>query len=210
MLSRLADAAHKANPATIIVIVSDHGFVKLTHHVNLTIPFLKAGLIQMSGDASPEDRSVTGWRAQLWLAGGMAAVMLHDANDAESVRQVGALLGTLAADPENGIAAVLDREEIKRRGGFPDAAFLVVFKPGYYAGDEDTGDLVTAISEASGGHGFSPEFPEMRSSFFMAGPGIAHHRDLGLIDMLQIAPTVAAVLHVALPTAKATPLAVRP
>jgi len=49
----------------------------------------------------------------------------------------------------------------------------------------------------------------MRSSFFLVGPGIAAHRDLGLIDMLQIAPTVAAILNVSLPTATATPLHVQ-
>lgn len=211
MLSRIAAAAHEANPATVIVIVSDHGFVKLTHRVNLTIPFLKAGLIQTKDDAGDsEEGSVTGWKAQLWTAGGMEAVMLHDPHDAQTAQQTGALLRTLASNPDNGIAEVLDQAQIKRRGGFPDAAFLVVFKLGYYAGDEETGDMVTPISDSEGSHGFSPEFPEMRSSFFVAGPGIAHHHDLGLIDMRQIAPTVAAILHVRMPTAKAKPLAVRP
>jgi hypothetical protein len=58
--------------------------------------------------------------------------------------------------------------------------------------------------------GFSPEYPEMRASFFAVGAGIAHQRDLGVIDMRQIAPTVAKILGVAMPTAKATPLNVKP
>jgi predicted AlkP superfamily pyrophosphatase or phosphodiesterase len=210
MVARLAAAAREADPAAVLLVVSDHGFAQLTHHVNLTIPFLKAGLLQMSDDADPEDRSIAGWKAQLWMSGGMAAVMLHDPADKLAAQQAGDLLHKLAADPANGIAAVLDHEAIRQRGGFPDAAFLVVFKPGYYAGTEETGDLVTPISGSHGGHGFSPDFPEMRSSFFMAGPGIAHHRDLGLIDMRQIASTVAAILGVPLPTAKATPLNVHP
>ena len=44
------------------------------------------------------------------------------------------MLTKLAADPANGIAEVLDREAISKRGAFPDAAFLVVLKPGYYTG----------------------------------------------------------------------------
>jgi hypothetical protein len=99
---------------------------------------------------------------------------------------------------------------VRRSGGFPDAAFIVAFKPGYYAGNEETGDVVTAITDSRGGHGYSPEFAEMRASFFLAGPGIARHRDLGLIDMRQIAPTVAAILKVRFPTAKAEPLRVAP
>jgi hypothetical protein len=42
----------------------------------------------------------------------------------------------------------------------------------------------------------------------MSGPGIARHRDLGVIDMRQIAPTVAAQLEVHL-SGGAAPLRVR-
>jgi hypothetical protein len=41
----------------------------------------------------------------------------------------------------------------------------------------------------------------MRAAFFAAGSGIAAGRDLGIIDMRQIAPTVAALLGVKLPSA---------
>jgi hypothetical protein len=66
--------------------------------------------------------------------------------------------------------------------------------------------LVSEIPGTPGSHGFSPEYPEMRASLFIAGNGIAHHRDLGIIDMRQIAPTVAGILNVQMPTAKAAPL----
>ena len=206
MVARIAAAAREADPSTVILIVSDHGFVKLTHHVNLRIPFLKAGLIQMSNDPNPDDRSMTGWKAMPWFSGGMAAIMMHDPADKQALSQTADLLHKLAADPNNGIAAVLNHDEILKRGGFPDAAYVVVFKSGYYAGNEESGAVITPINGSKGSHGFSPEFPEMHSSFFLAGPGIAPHRDLGQIDMLQIAPTVAAILNISLPTAKATPL----
>jgi hypothetical protein len=50
----------------------------------------------------------------------------------------------------------------------------------------------------------------MRAAFFAAGSGIARHRDLGVIDMRRIAPSVAAVLGVPLASATAAPLALRP
>ena len=153
---------------------------------------------------------VSSWKAEPWMAGGMAAIVLHDANDPATEQQVKAMLDGLAADPANGIAEILDRNAIKKRGAFPDAAFLVVLKPGYYTGSAISGSLVTPVPGTRGSHGFSPEYPEMRSSFFALGAGIAHHRDLGLVDMRQIAPTVAGILHVPMPTAKATPLHVEP
>jgi len=210
MVSRLAAGALANDASTMVVVVSDHGFVTLTHAVNLYIPFLQAGLIQTVVNPETRAPAITSWKAQPWLAGGMAAIVLHDADDHQTEQQVRELLQKLAADENNGIAAILDRDAIKARGGFPDAAFLVVLKSGYTTGSGTSGNLVSAIPEEKGGHGFSPEFPEMRASLFMAGTGIAHHRDLGVIDMRQIAPTVANILNLQMLSAKATPLHVQP
>jgi predicted AlkP superfamily pyrophosphatase or phosphodiesterase len=210
MVARLASAALRNDPSTVIVIVSDHGFVTVTHKVNLYIPFLEAGLIQAIIDPETKAPTISSWKAEPWLAGGMAAIMLHDPNDHATEQQVRELLAKLAADPNNGIAAVLERDAIKKTGGFPDAAFLVVLKSGYLTGTVTSGNLVTPISGSKGSHGFSPEFPEMRASFFMSGVGIAHHRDLGVIDMRQIAPTMAKILNLPMLSARAAPLPVQP
>jgi predicted AlkP superfamily pyrophosphatase or phosphodiesterase len=210
MVARLANAALECNPSTIIVIVSDHGFDALTHTVNLYIPFLKAGLMQAAVDAEGKSTRIVSWKAQPWLAGGMAAILLHDKDDRQTERQVGDLLQTLAANPDNGISAILDRNAIKKTGGFPDAAYVVVLKPGYTTGAATSGNLVLDTASERGGHGFSPEFPQMRASFFIAGTGIARHRDLGIIDMRQIAPTLAGILNLQMPSATAAPLGIRP
>jgi predicted AlkP superfamily pyrophosphatase or phosphodiesterase len=211
MVARLADAALKIDSSTVVLIVSDHGFLTLTHAVNLNVPFAQSGLIQAAPNSDPSSPTIAAWKAMPWTAGGMAAIMLHDAGDRQTEQQVRELLTKLAADENNGIQEILDREAMKERGGFPDAAFVVVLKQGYYlAGTGLTGSIVVPISSRRGSHGFSPEFPEMRASFFIVGAGIAHHRDLGVIDMRQIAPTVARILNAPMPTAKATPLHVQP
>jgi predicted AlkP superfamily pyrophosphatase or phosphodiesterase len=210
MVARLAHQAVANDPSTVVVVVSDHGFLTITHGVNLLIPFLQAGLIEMKTSAGSKTPAITSWKAQPWMAGGMAAIMLHDPHDEPTRQQVRELLAKLAADPENGIAQVLDHEELVKRGGFPDAAFLVILKQGYYTGTATTGSLITPIEGTRGSHGFSPEFAEMHSSFLAMGAGIARHRDLGTIDMRQIAPTVAGILHAPLPLAKATPLGLKP
>ena len=210
MVARLAHQLFAGNPNAVLVIVSDHGFENVSNYVNLAVPFVQAGLVQASVNPATKSPVVNSWKAEPWMAGGMAAIMLHDPSDYATEQQVKAMLDGLAADPDNGIAELLDRDAIKERGGFPDAAFLVVLKPGYYTGTALTGSLITPIPGHRGSHGFSPEDPEMRSSFFAAGAGIARHRDLGLVDMRQIAPTVAGILHARMPTAKATPLHVAP
>ncbi|HEY1649346.1 MAG TPA: ectonucleotide pyrophosphatase/phosphodiesterase [Terracidiphilus sp.] len=209
MVARLAKQQLANDPAAVLLVVSDHGFMNLTHVVNLQIPFLKAGLMQYTADPATKAQTIA-WKAQPWMAGGMAAIMLKDPNDAQTRDQVRALLARLAADPANGIAQVFDHDAALKHGAFPDAAFLVVFQAGYYAGFSTSGRLVSRVGNVFGSHGFSPEYPEMRASFFALGSGVAHHRDLGVIDMRQIAPTVAHILGAPMQTAKAPPLHLQP
>ena len=76
-------------------------------------------------------------------------------------------------------------------GGFPNATFVVDLQTDYQLGYATQGELVTP-APSTGMHGYLPSHPEMRSSFFLRGKGIAAGRDLGIIDMRQIAPTLAA------------------
>jgi predicted AlkP superfamily pyrophosphatase or phosphodiesterase len=197
-LKQLFAASRANDPDAIDVVVSDHGFTPIHHRVNLMRAFLQAQLLESGG----------AWKAQPWGAGGMAAIMLKDPNDAQIAGKVRDLLQSLKSDPRNGIADILERDAILKRGAFPAASFLIVMKLGYYVIGDTTSALVSDIEGERGSHGFSPEYPEMRASFFIAGTGIARHRDLGVIDMRQIAPTVAQLLKVRLPSATQTPLAV--
>ena len=205
-IGELITAAKAANPATTVVIVSDHGFAPIHEEVNLYLPFLQAGLIT-AGKPAPGSSTptVAAWTAEPWLAGGMAAIMLHDPNDAAVRQQVKALLDTLAADPANGIDRILTGPEAEAKGAFPGASFLVLMRVGFYTGAAFTGPLLRSTA-GHGTHGYSPDAPEMRSSFFAMGPHVAHGQDLGQIDMRAIAPTVAAVLGISLPSAAEKPL----
>jgi len=191
---------HAAPGRFTLCVVSDHGFAAVQHDMNLAAAFVAAGLISVDAGGR-----ITAWQATPWPAGGTAAIMLADPHD-ESVRgRVRALLERLSQDPANGIDRVLDHAAIVAGRGFPDAAFLVAFRPGFELGPALNGDLVTAPANL-GMHGFLPEFPEMRSSFFIVGPGVPAGRALGEIDMRQIAPTVARALHVTLHDAELPPV----
>jgi hypothetical protein len=201
MIGRLM-AQELANfPAAVIMIVSDHGFARVEHDTNLYIPFLEAGLIELDKSASGAPK-VKSWLAEPWLAGCMAPIVLHDSADTATLNKVRALIQGLAADPGNGIEAVLDHNAVAALGGFPETPLVITFKPGYCNGQALSGPLVTDSAE-KGAHGYNPATSvEMRASFFVAGKGIARSKNLGVIDMRQIAPTVAQLLGVSLPTAK--------
>ena len=209
LVGELIDAAHAANAATTVVIVSDHGFAPIHDAVNLYIPFIQAGLMTMGkpgyGSAEPV---VSSWTAEPWLAGGMAAVMLHDPSgpDATATRaKVKQLLDTLAADPSNGTDRIVPGDQLPALGAFPGAAFLILMRVGSATGTAFSGPLLTP-TPGRGTHGFAPDNPEMYASFLAMGPLVLRGKDLGLIDMRQIAPTVANLLGVSLPGADAKPL----
>jgi predicted AlkP superfamily pyrophosphatase or phosphodiesterase len=197
----LVAAARKSEPDVVIVIVSDHGFQAIEHDVNLAIPFLAAGLATVDA----KTHKVTGWQAEPWSAGGSVAVVLKDPNDKALHDKVAALLKQLAADPANGIAKVIDKAEIEKRGGAVEASFWIDLKLGYEMGRNFVGPLVTAGS-IKGTHGYFPDHKEMRATFMIDGASVKKHGSLGEIDMRDIAPTVAKVLGVSLPSATGKPV----
>ena len=101
----------------------------------------------------------------------------------------------------HGIDRVLDAAALRERGGFPEAAFVVGLKPEWHAGGSLDGPL-TAKATVGGMHGALPDLPDMRASFFLVGPGVPAGRSLGLIDMRDIATTLARRLDLPLPTAE--------
>jgi predicted AlkP superfamily pyrophosphatase or phosphodiesterase len=198
-IGKLVADAKKAEPDLVVAIVSDHGFAPVQHNINLTAPFVQAGLITLNAD-----KKVTAWQAQPW-GGASAAIVLAHPDDAALKTKVSTLLKELAAKPELGIAGVADASQIAQMGGSPMASFWVDFKNGYTMGSDPTAPAVSPGS-VKGTHGYFPTHPEMRATFILSGASITKRGSLGEIDMRDIAPTLAKVLKVSLPSADGKPL----
>jgi hypothetical protein len=56
-------------------------------------------------------------------------------------------------------------------------------------------------TKVSGTHGALNDLRELRSSFFVVGGGVPKNKNLGLIDMRDIAPTLAHLAGLSLPSA---------
>jgi hypothetical protein len=203
-VGQIIDAELAQNPDATIIVVSDHGFVRVDHHVALNALLAQAGLIRLAPKGTNDGAPVLGWDAQAWESGGSAAIVLRDPNDDDVQKRVRELLAKAAADPAYGIDRVIDHDDLVKAGGFPNATFLVDFKPGWSTGGGLRGAVLTD-APGTGTHGYMPDHPELRSSLFVMGKAIAKGRDLGLVDMRRIAPTVAEMLGVKLPAAKLPP-----
>jgi hypothetical protein len=115
--------------------------------------------------------------------------------------QVAATLRRLLPIKKNGLAREVPAAELKRYA--PElknwvAAFSTL--PGYIAVEDSHGPAV-GPGNYKGVHGLWPARPNYRSVFIVSGDGIRPIH-LGEIDSLDIAPTLASILGVALPAAR--------
>jgi predicted AlkP superfamily pyrophosphatase or phosphodiesterase len=208
MVGVLAEAIRSVARNAAICVVSDHGMARVDHELNLRTAFVEAGLITPASAQRPAGSpAIADWKAQPWIAGGSAAILLKDPIDKETVAKVSALLQKLASDPSNGISGILDRKAIAALGGSPEAEFWVDLQPGFAMGAAMTGPVQRAVA-VKGTHGYAPTHPEMTAAFFLSGPGIRKGDSLGRIDLRSIASTLAKVLDVSLPGADLKPLPV--
>jgi arylsulfatase A-like enzyme len=196
LVGEVRSAAERAGRGrAVVAVVSDHGFARTRRELDLGQAMRAAGLASYDSHGR-----LVSWKALVWSSVGSAAIMLHDPADVSTRRRVERLLGDLAAAPDSPIERVLSGDEARAAGGFPAAAFVVGMKPDARVVDRWEGWLVRDAT-LEGSHGQLPEPGAMDASFIVSGPGVPRGRDLGRVDMRDVAPTLAALLGVTLPSA---------
>lgn len=202
MVGILTDAIRTVKPGAIVAVASDHGFSEVSRVLRVDAAFEREGLISFDPRATTyNDSEVVDWVALRLPSGGSAPVFLKDPEDDEAYKRVGGFLNDLAENSEHGIASILDRTEIARLGGNPEADYWIDFEPGFTASQHLDGSL-TASRDPRGTHGYSPTHKEMDSALFITGDGVRAGLNLDRIDMRNIAPTLAKALGLSLPTAE--------
>jgi predicted AlkP superfamily pyrophosphatase or phosphodiesterase len=196
LVGQVRAAAEQAGSGrAVICVVSDHGFVRTEKELHLNAALAEAGLLQLN-----EFGRVQSWRAFAWYAGGSAGIVVREADDQKTREEVRTLLSQLTSEDESGIDRVIAGSEATTLGGFNGVEWVVSMRPGYRLGTNLRGPARIA-GKVGGTHGYLPDVPEMDACFFLAGPGIASGVSLGRIDMRDIAPTLAGLLGLSLPTA---------
>ena len=205
LVGRVREAAEKTWGVRFsLAVVSDHGHARTVRELRLNEALRAAGLISLN-----EAGHVTDWRAFGWGTGGSSAIMLRDPKDEATRALVASVLETLKGMQESPIERVLDQGEAEKEGGFPGAAFVVGVQKDVRIGARMEAPILGPGLPA-GEHGHFSNNTDMDASFFVAGPAVARGRDLGRIDMRDIAPTLARLLGLKLPSAEGHDLLDRP
>jgi hypothetical protein len=199
LLAAILRAAREALPHLAVVLVSDHGFLRIDREVRPNVALRRAGLLQTVGEGV--EMRVSSYRAVTWRAGGSAAIMGSSAVKTE----VRAVFDDLASAPENGIASVLDGVVVESEGGFPGALVVLQAADGVTF-SERVDDPLVAPTRYKGGHGHAPTRREMNASLILEGDGVRAGAALGDVAMVDVAPTIAALLGVHLDGIEGRPL----
>ncbi|MDY4971171.1 MAG: alkaline phosphatase family protein [Lachnospiraceae bacterium] len=192
----IAEAKRITDGHVIICVVSDHGSLDNTHNISPNVLLREAGLIE-----ADEQGRVTAWKAFSQRAGGTSEIRMANPDDEEAAKALKTVMEQLKADPESGILEVLTGEEARKRGGFPEAAYVLVSEKGYEIRDDVVGEYCRTRLTQNAQHGYSEEFPEMRASFMLTGEGI-EKGNIDNVRLIDVAPTLAGRMGFVLPDAE--------
>lgn len=184
--------------STTIFIVSDHGFMAIPQTLQPNVVLRQAGLL------TEEQRTVTRARAMTVPEGGISMVYLTDREKAAEDRET--VIRLFRERPE--IAAVLTSADFAKHGlpqpdDYPQMADLIlVAKDGYGFNATASGDDFVVKSETTlGTHGFLATNPKMNATFVASGRGVPPGKKIGIVRNIDVAPTIAHLLDVQLPSA---------
>jgi predicted AlkP superfamily pyrophosphatase or phosphodiesterase len=189
---------------TTLLVCSDHGFFPIEKEIRTNVLLKQLGLLEAEG-AKITRKSALGLGQ-----GGACAVYIFDEARREEISR--RLQQVLAAT--EGVEAVFTPDEYQRLGQptpreDPRGADLwISARSGYSFSDTPAGESPLVPRETRGGtHGYLPDQPDLLGTCIIWGRGVAPGTRLGKVSNLDIAPTMAHLLGIELPTAAGRPLA---
>lgn len=181
---------------TAIIIASDHGFSSLHSAVYPGTLFRAYGLLELD-----DTGAVREWTAYPWPGGGALAIYINPQAEDRSaaINLVDHLITLMRNHPADFVKSVYKGEAMGRFGGYPDAYALVNAKSGFAFGGDLDSVLVRSGTRTRAVHGFVADDAAMHGSLILSGAGVNANSRLGIVNMEDIAPTVAYLLGLSLP-----------
>ena len=188
MLSALSEVGMREK-ATVL-IVSDHGFKTVRHTIRANAALREAGLLRIVANKKVEGD------AYVIPEGGTAIAYVTSPTRREAVlEQLKQLFAKTEGvkrivEPEAFAALGLPRPEQDANMG----ELLLIAEDGYAFGGGEEGAAVRRASAPYGSHGYVSTDGDMDALFLAAGYGVRAGAQVGRIENIAVAPTIAALL----------------
>lgn len=181
---------------TAFVVTGDHGFRNVDQVIQPNVALRQAGLLEIDAEGH-----LLSWRA----VAHRSAIRLADPGDADTAARTQKLFEDLAAE-HPGVFRVIGRARLDELGADPEALLFLEPAAGYAVAGGFEGNSFVAPTDRRGSHGYLPEEPDLHTGLVMSGAGVGRGTPLGVVRMVDIAPTVAALLHMKLELAEGEPI----
>jgi len=193
MLAKLDRMGLLANGT--VIIASDHGFLNTTG-----TEISPGALLNALGVIGPGPSGYPPWQAWPDCSSGVCPIFIHP-NASASVRDtVDQAVKILLSEPAYGIIKAYSAAEVAALGCWPGAHVMLQLDTKYQFGGfhDTTGDVIQCCG-SRGQHGYASTLPEMHASFLINGPRIKANNKIGMIHIIDIAPTIAHIMGLNLP-----------
>lgn len=173
---------------TTFLVVSDHGFKSYTNQIRATVALKAAGL-DHAAYVLPE--------------GGTGDLYLNPTNPPDLLPRIIGLMKSI-----EGIDEVITPDRFSALGlPLPGkdpqmCDLLLTARPGYSFSGATGGPVTAAVPQQAGSHGYLASDPDLDAIFIASGYGVKPGLKLDRVATIDVAPTIARLLGVALPTAK--------
>jgi len=187
-LGQIREAAERAGilERTAFVVTGDHGFVEVHSRLAPNVWLARAGLRGV-------DRAREPWRATFHTTGGAAFLRLADPADGEAEALARRALGALPQGVRR-LFRVVGRPGLEAIGADPEAPLALAAEAGIVFGSRAEGP---ALEPARGGHhGHFPDRGRIHTGLVAWGSGVRAGRVVPKMDLVDVAPLVAALLDV--------------
>lgn len=184
---------------TTFMVLGDHGQFTIKKKIFLNQYLYEKGWItkqQLLGKIQPP---------LYFQSTGGAAYLYIDQDTAPNHKEVEELLSALQADFPKEIEKIFHRHELDDFSISPKVSYMIEAVAGIAFSDvvSESGALVEdlgAQNRLSGDHGYHPDKVDYQCGFVLSGPSVKQRGDIGSIKMVDIAPTMAALLGIDFPS----------
>ncbi|MGL5353177.1 MAG: alkaline phosphatase family protein [Clostridium sp.] len=176
---------------SIFVITTDHGLIDINTNVYINSILRNNGFIKdINGSVE-----YTAYAQSLGLG---AYIYIKD-NDKCIENEVKELFNNFIEDEKYGIEKIYSKDELKDLKGDLSYSFAIEAKSGFAFKDEVTNYEIKQQKELGkkyATHGYSPLKDGYKNVFLIAGEGIKKNNNIGEMNIVDIAPTIAKILDI--------------
>lgn len=192
IMNAVEEAGIKEN--TTFIVIGDHGQLDVRFKVYLNRLLKDNGLIY-------KENGEMNWRAYVQGAGGAAYLHVKD-GDLEAEKIALKLLQQAREENAYGIESILTRNELDHLHVDTRFHYMIEAKEGYAFDDAYDEPIIVDLHERGlkyATHGYSPNKPNYTSALVISGEDINNDWELGEVEVIDIAPTIAHMLNIHFP-----------